>query len=128
MMNFSIAKLLSKLKTNFLIPNLIAFTTPKPNVISEDFFSPLITKITLSESKSNAKPTSFVLLISSVNSSEVGSGPLEHLSNSSFIVVTWHPISFNNCGATSLAAPPPTTTVTCFSCSSFPITSTASEI
>ena len=49
-MYFSTAKLLSKLNTNFLIPSLIAFTTPKPNVISEDFFSPLITKITLSES------------------------------------------------------------------------------
>ena len=87
-MYFSTAKLLSMLKTNFLIPNLIAFTTPNPNVISEDFFSPLITKITLSESKSKAKPRFFVLLTKSTSSSEVGSGPLEHLSNSSFIVST----------------------------------------
>ena len=45
-------------------------------------------KITLSESKSKAKPIFFVLLINSVSLSKVGSGPLEHSSNSSFIVST----------------------------------------
>ena len=107
---------------------MIAFTTPNPNVMSDDFFSPLITKITLSESKSKAKPRFFVLLINSVSLSEVGSGPLEHLSNSSFIVSTLHPIVCSNFGAIVFAAPPPISIVTCLELVSFPIIFTASEI
>ena len=79
--------------------------------MSDDFFSPFITKITLSESKSNAKPIFFVLLTNSSRLSEVGSGPLVHPSRLLLIVVTWQPISFNNLGAIFFAAPPPISTV-----------------
>jgi len=50
-------------------------------------FFPFLTTTKRSPSKSNANPISFLLevLINSVNLSEVGSGPLEHSDNSSFM-------------------------------------------
>ncbi len=49
----------------------------------------------------------FVILLNSVNSSDVGSGPLEQPKSSSFIISTLHPIFFNKSAAKFFAAPPP---------------------
>ena len=78
-MNFSIETLVSKLKTNFLYPNSNDFATPKPSVTSGVCFFPFFTTTKRSPSKSNANPISlsFVILLNSINSSDVGSGPLE---------------------------------------------------
>ena len=60
--------------------------------MSGDFFLPSLTITTLSESKSYAKPISFVFLINSSRVSTVGSGPRDEVSKFSFIVFTSQPI------------------------------------
>ena len=79
MINFSIDTLVSILKTNFLYPNSNDFAIPKPNVTSGVCFLPFLTTTKRSPSRSNANPISllFEILLNSINSSEVGSGPLE---------------------------------------------------
>ena len=114
MMNFSIDILVSILKTNFLYPNSSVFAIPNPNVTSGICFFPFLTTTKRSASKSNANPISFLLVteINSDNSSDVGSGPLEHPESSSFSTLTLHPIFFNKSGANPFAAPPPISTTT----------------
>ena len=104
---FSIAILVSILKTNFIQPNFIALATPNPSVTSGDNFFPLITMTTLSPSRSYAKPIWSWLHseIKLVRLSVVGSGPL--LLFMSFRVFTSQPIFSNTSFATFFAAPPP---------------------
>ena len=84
LMNFSIDTLVSKLKTNFLYPNSNDFATPRPNVTSGLCFLPFLTTTKRSPSRSNANPISllFVASLNSLNSSDVGSGPLEQSKSS----------------------------------------------
>ena len=95
-----------------MYPNSKDFATPNPSVTSGICFFPFITTTKRSPSKSNANPISFLLdaEIKSDNSSDVGSGPLEHPERSSFITSTLHPIFFNKSGAKPFAAPPPIST------------------
>ena len=93
-------------------------------------FFPFLTTTKRSPSKSNANPISFLIDANdnSDNSSDVGSGPLEHPDDSSFRTETSHPTFFNRFGANPFAAPPPISTTISGLFSIFPMIFCASSI
>ncbi|VVC05761.1 Uncharacterised protein [uncultured archaeon] len=114
LINLSIDTLVSMLRTNFLYPISNALATPNPKVTSGACFLPSFTTTNLSPSRSKANAMSDFCdnFTKSSSLSTVGSGPREDLPGFSFTLFIMHPILFRSLGATSKAAPPPTSSAT----------------